>query len=164
MGNVGIGTTNPISALSVVGSVSASIGISALSKSFKIEHPLNMNKWLYHGCVEAPRFDNIYRGKKVVTNGTCEVDIDSECNKTGGMTQGTFIALNTNLQLYLRNNQTFDGVKGSIIDGKIIINCQNTIDEIEIDWLVIGERKDENVINVPLTSIEGNLICEHNID
>jgi hypothetical protein len=164
MGNVGIGTTNPTSALSVVGSVSASIGISAVSKSFKIEHPLNMNKWLYHGCVEAPRFDNIYRGKKIVTNGQCEVDIDSECNKTGGMTEGTFIALNTNSQLYLRNNQTFDGVKGSIVDGKIIINCQNTKDEIEVDWLVIGERKDENVINVPLTSIEGNLICEHNID
>jgi hypothetical protein len=123
-----------------------------------------MNKWLYHGCVEAPRFDNIYRGKKMVTNGTCEVDIDRECNKTGGMTEGTFIALNTNSQLYLRNNQTFDGVKGTIVDGKIIINCQNTKDEIEVDWLVIGERKDENVINVPLTSIEGNLICEHNID
>ena len=163
LGNVGIGTTNPTSSLSVVGSVSASTGISALSKSFKIEHPLNMNKWLYHGCVEAPRFDNIYRGKKIVTNGQCEVDIDSECNKTGGMTEGTFIALNTNSQLYLRNNHTFDGVKGSIVDGKIIINCQNTKDEIEIDWLVIGERKDENVVNVPLTSIEGNLICEHNI-
>jgi len=164
LGNVGIGTTNPTSALSVVGSVYASIGISALSKSFKIEHPLNMNKWLYHGCVEAPRFDNIYRGKKMVTNGCCYVDIDSECNKTGGMTAGTFIALNTNSQLYLRNNQTFDGVKGKIVDGKIIINCQNIIDEIEVDWLVIGERKDENVINVPLTSIKGNLICEHNID
>jgi len=164
LGNVGIGTTNPTSVLSVVGSVSASIGISAVSKSFKIEHPLNMNKWLYHGCVEAPRFDNIYRGKKLVTNGKSEVNIDNECNTTGGMTEGTFIALNTNAQLYLRNNQTFDGVKGSIVDGKIIINCQNITDEIEVDWLVIGERKDENVINVPLTSIEGNLICEHNID
>jgi len=116
MGNVGIGTTNPMSTLSVVGSVSASIGISAVSKSFKIEHPLNMNKWLYHGCVESPRFDNIYRGKKLVTNGCSEVDIDSECNTVGGMTEGTFIVLNTNCQLYLRNNQTFDGIKGSIVD------------------------------------------------
>jgi len=164
MGNVGIGTTNPTTALEVVGSISASIGISALSKTFKIEHPLNTNKLLYHGCIEAPRFDNLYRGKKIIKNGTCEVNIDSECNDTGGMTEGTFIALNINSQLYIRNNETFDGVKGNIVGGKIIINCQNTIDDIEVDWLVIGERKDENVINVPLTNIEGNLICEHNID
>jgi hypothetical protein len=164
IGNVGIGTTNPITELEVNGTVNASIGISALSKTFKIEHPLNINKWLYHGCVEGSRYENMYRGKKLIINGRCEVDIDEECNDTGGMSKGTFSALNTNSQLYLKNNQTFDCVKGKINDGKIIINCQNNNEQIEVDWLVIGERKDKTVINIPITTTSGNLICEHNIN
>ena len=164
LGNVGIGTTNPTSALHVVGSVSITGDYLTRLKTFKIAHPLNMNKWLYHGCVEAPRFDNIYRGKKLITNGNCEVYIDSECNDSGGMTDGTFISLNANSQLYLQNSNTFDAVKGNIKDGKIIIICENIIDDIEVDWLVIGERRDENIISNRLTNKEGSLICEHNID
>jgi len=168
LGNVGIGTTNPTSALHVLGSVQVNGAINATSltantKNFKIEHPLNINKWLYHGCVESPRFDNIYRGKKKIINGRGEVDIDEECNTTGGMTKGTFVALNTNFSLYVRNNQTYDRVYGIINGEKITINCNNT-EEIEIDWLVIGERKDENIISNKLTNNEGNLICEHDMD
>jgi hypothetical protein len=162
LGNVGIGTTNPISSLQVIGSITIDGSISALYKTFKIEHPLNINKWLYHGCVEGPRFDNIYRGKKTTINGKCEIDIDKECNTTGGMTAGTFNALNTSSQLYITNNDTYDRVSGDIFNGKIKINCENTKDNIEIDWLVIGERKDEHIINVHNTNMEGKLICEHN--
>jgi len=161
LGNVGIGTTNPISSLQVIGSITIDGSISALYKTFKIEHPLNINKWLYHGCVEGPRFDNIYRGKKTTINGKCEIDIDKECNTTGGMTAGTFNALNTSSQLYITNNDTYDRVSGDIFNGKIKINCENTKDNIEIDWLVIGERKDEHIINVHNTNMEGKLICEH---
>jgi len=163
LGNVGIGTTNPTTALHVVGSVSIVGDYLAKTKTFKIEHPLNENKWLYHGCVEAPRFDNIYRGKKVIKNGNCEVNIDRECNDSGGMTEGTFIALNAKSQLYLQNTNTFDAVKGKIKDGKIIIICENIIDDIEVDWLIIGERQDENIKRNRLTNNEGSLICEHNI-
>ena len=169
LGNVGIGTTNPTSALHVLGSVQVNGAINATSltattKNFKIEHPLNINKWLYHGCVESPRFDNIYRGKKKIINGIGEVDIDEECNTTGGMTKGTFVALNTNCQVYLENKQSFDGVKGSIKEGKISINCENTEEEIEVDWLVIGERKDVNIKSNELTNNEGKLICEYEMD
>jgi hypothetical protein len=159
-GNVGIGMTNPTSALHVLGDT-FSTTYSGGSKTFKIEHPLKINKWLYHGCIEGPRFDNIYRGKKLIVEGKAEVDIDAECNTTGGMTSGTFPALNTNYQLYLQNNKTFDRVKGSIEGSKIQIESQNVIDEIEIDWLVVGERHDKNVINPDFTDSDGNLICEH---
>jgi hypothetical protein len=169
LGNVGIGTINPTSALDVLGSVVVNGSIStnsyiASTKTFKIEHPLNINKWLYHGCIEAPRFDNIYRGKKMLINGTCEVDIDSECNNTGGMTAGTFMALNNNFSLHLQNKNSFDGVKGEIIDGKIIISCENIAEEIEVEWLVIGERHDEGIVRNNLTNSEGMLICEHEVN
>jgi hypothetical protein len=168
LGNVGIGTTNPTSALDVIGSVVVNGNITSTSlvanaKNFKIAHPLGLNKSLYHGCVESSRFDNIYRGKKKVINGTCEVDIDNECNTTGGMTAGTFMALNSNFSLYVRNNKTYDRVYGIINGSKITINCENIADEIEIDWLVIGERQDKYVINVPMTTNIGSLICEHEL-
>jgi hypothetical protein len=161
-GNVGIGIANPTNTLHVIGNTHSST-YSAGKKTFKIEHPLKINKWLYHGCIEGPRFDNIYRGKKLIVEGKCEVDIDAECNTTGGMTPGTFSALNTNYQLYLQNNQTYDVVKGVINGSTISIECENITDEIEVDWLVVGERHDEHVISTPLTDSDGNLICEHDM-
>ena len=154
MGNVGIGKT-PTTELDIDGSFIAN------AKNFKIEHPIVNNMHLYHACIEGPRFDNIYRGKKLVVDGYCEVDIDTECNNTGGMIPGTFVALNTDYQLYLQNNQTFDKVKGYIEDGKIKINSLNTTDNILVDWLVIGERQDRGIIKSSLTNAKGKLICEH---
>jgi len=136
--------------------------ITATDKNFKIYHPLGYNKWLYHSSIEAPRYDNIYRGKKTIINGVATVDIDKECNETGGMSVGTFVALNRNPQLYLRNNKTFDKVKGEIIDGNIKIYSENTKDKIEIDWMVMAERHDSNIKQSLLTNNEGNLICEKN--
>jgi hypothetical protein len=156
MGKVGIGTANPSTELDVMGDVTGN------TKNFKIIHPLNDKKWLLHGTIEAPRYENIYRGKKTIKNGKCSISIDRDCNESGGMTQGTFIALNKNYQLYLQNNNTYDKVIGEIgTDGIIRIRCENTTDEIEIDWMVIGERKDSNVINEPITNASGSLICEH---
>ena len=79
------------------------------------------------------------------------------------MTKGTFVALNMNCQVYLENKESYDSVKGEIKEGKITINCNNT-EEIEVDWLVIGERKDENIKSNEITNNEGKLICEHEME
>jgi hypothetical protein len=155
MNKVSINKYNATSQLDINGD------IVGTSKSFKIVHPISKNIYLYHACIEGPRFDNIYRGKKLVINGYCEVDIDSDCNSTGGMTPGTFVALNDNCQLYLQNNQTFDKVRGYIENGIIKIYCINTTENIMVDWLVIGERKDNDVIKSSFTNASGKLICEH---
>ena len=154
-GNVGIGISNPRNKLDVNGD------ISATTKSFSIQHPLNNKMNLYHGNIECPRYDNFYRGRAVIVNGNCIVNIDKECNDTGGLIEGTFDALNTDSQLYLQNNQTFDNVKGYIENGKIYIECENTEDVININWIVIAERKDTDVIKLYNTNINGKLICEH---
>ena len=107
------------------------------------------------------RYDNIYRGRATIVGGTCIVDIDKECNDVGGLIEGTFEALNTDSQLYLQNNQTFDNVKGTIENGKIHIECENTEDEITINWIVIAERKDANLLKLNNTDTAGKLICEH---
>ena len=59
-----------------------------------------------------------------------------------------------NPQLYLRNNKTFDKVKGEIIDGTIKINCENTKDKIEVNWMVMAERQDDNIKQSLLTNNE----------
>ena len=168
MGSVAIGKDNASYAVDLDGLPEASSfniinvngTITSSSKNFKIEHPIVSNMYLYHGCIEGPRFDNMYRGKKLVVGGYCEVDIDTECNNTGGMTPGTFVALNGDSQLYLQNNQTFDKVRGYIENGKIKIFCINTTKNIMVDWLVIGERHDKDVINTTITNTSGKLICE----
>lgn len=151
--NIGIGTDNPKCLLDVRG------GISATTKNFKIEHPLDSNMILYHTSLEAPRYDNIYRGKTIIKNGYGEVNIDKECNTTGGMLEGTFKKLNKNYQLYLRNNETYDGVRGYIEDNLLKIFCESN-ENIVIDWLVIGERDDKEILNNN-KCVSGSLLCEH---
>jgi len=157
MGKVGIGTNNPSGDFEVAGNITKS------SINFKIQHPLNENKWLQHGSLEGPRYDNIYRGKKVISGGYGEINIDTDCNTSGGMSTGTFAALNGNPFLYLRNNQTYDRVIGDIDNGIIKVNCENTIDDIELEWMVIGERKDNAVKRLQITDNQGRLLCERQL-
>ena len=129
-------------------------------KSWRIEHPILEDKDLIHVCIEGPRADNLYRGRKQLCNGECEVNIDLECNTTGGMTEGTFALINKNTQVFVNNNETFDKVVGKVVGNKIIIKCENVNSSCFVDWLVIGERCDKGIINNSSTSSDGSIIVE----
>jgi hypothetical protein len=161
-GNIGIGTsdTNDYK-LKIVGTMTATG-----TKNWQIKHPILKKKYLIHTCIEGTRADNIYRGRKQLINGECVVNIDLECNTTGGMYEGTFELINKNVQTYVINNETYDRVVGKIYGNKLTIKCENDKAECYIDWLVIGERCDDGMINNPLTSSSGSIIVEsdNNID
>ncbi len=68
-GNVGIGTLDPTSRLTVAGNMNVTGSLAKAGGSFLIDHPLDPeNKYLYHSFVESPDMMNIYNGN-VTTDG-----------------------------------------------------------------------------------------------
>ena len=136
----------------IIGSLNVTSGFSANNKQFKIQHPVNENKWLYHTSTEAPRADLIYRGIMKLSNGIGSASIDSSSN----MTIGTFDLLTKNPQLFLQNNESFDRVKGNVESGSIYVISENQNSTASIDWTVIAERKDDEILKSPLYDKIGN--------
>jgi hypothetical protein len=139
--------------LEVVGNVSKGSG------TFKIDHPLpekSETHHLVHSFIEGPQADNIYRGKIELVAGKAEVNIDA----VSGMTEGTFVALNRDIQVFTSNENDWDAVRGKVEGNKLIIECQNTESTATISWLVIGERQDEHIRESKITDDNGKLIVE----
>jgi len=116
--------------------------ISKSGGGFTIKHPVLGDDYrLVHSFVEAPEASNMYRGKAQLVNGTIDVNLDVENN----MTEGTFIALNTNFNVYVNNNDenSWDLVKGKLNGNILTIYSNNPECNAVIDYLVIGERHDE---------------------
>lgn len=152
-GNVGIGTPSPATTLQVNGSLSKSSG------SFRIPHPLPELKDthdLVHSFVESPTADNIYRGKIQLQNGQATVNIDTH----SGMTEGTFAALNGNVQVFLQNDSGWDLVRGSVSDNILTIISQNQQSSDTISWLIIAERQDEHMLETGWTDEFGRPTLE----
>jgi len=143
-----------------IAAVSAYIGtLSKGSGSFKIDHPLESKTnthHLVHSFVEAPQADNIYRGKVDLVDGSATVNIDT----VAGMTAGTFVALNTDVQCFTSNESDWDAVKGSVSGNILTISCQNTSSTATVSWLVIGERQDQHMIDTDWTDENGKVIVE----
>ena len=137
----------------------------ALSKgsgSFEIPHPLDSKKgthFLRHSFIEGPQCDNIYRGTVALSGGSASVNLDS----VSGMTDGTFVALNTDVQVFTTNETDWDSVKGSVSGNVLTISCQNSSSTATVSWLVIGERQDDVIVSSPLTDGSGKLILEPEI-
>lgn len=156
---LGIGTTSPTYELDVTGDINCSGSLSKSSGSFKIDHPLpNMSNthYLYHSFIEGPRADLIYRGVVDLVNGSASVNLDTVSN----MTDGTFEALNRNVQCFVSNESDWDALKGSVSGNILTVSCQNTSSTAKVSWMVVGERKDKNMYDIAWTDNEGRVVPE----
>lgn len=141
------------------GSLTIGGAFTASSKSFKIDHPLVSKKdthHLLHMSVESPQADLIYRGKVTLVDGAAQVNIDT----ASGMTEGTFVALCTDVQCFTSNESDWDAVKGNVTENILTINCQNSSSTATISWMVVGERQDQQILDASLTDENGKVIVE----
>ena len=76
------------------------------------------------------------------------------------MTEGTFVALNRDVQCFTTNETGWTAVKGSVTGNQLTIIAQENTCTDTISWMVIGERQDETVKSLDLTDNDGNLIVE----
>ena len=152
---------NPSTRMHINSTGNVNIG-GALSKgsgSFKIDHPLESKKdthHLVHSFVEAPQADNIYRGKATLSNGSIEINLDT----ISGMSEGTFVLLNTDIQCFTSNESDWDSVKGFVSGNILTISCQNEDSTATVSWLVIGERQDQHMLDTSWTDENGKVIVE----
>jgi hypothetical protein len=129
------------------------------SGTFRISHPLESlseTHDLVHSFIEGPRADLIYRGKVTLVNGTATINID----ETVGMTEGTFVALNRDIQCFTTNESGWDLVKGKVEGNILTITSQNTESTNEISWMVVGERQDKHIKDTDWTDENGKPILE----
>tara|TARA_R110002020_G_scaffold123484_1_gene279986 strand:- start:5578 stop:6921 length:1344 start_codon:yes stop_codon:yes gene_type:complete len=123
------------------------------SGSFDIAHPTKGGDWrLRHSFIEGPKCDNIYRGTVTLSGGSATVDLDTVSN----MTAGTFEALNKNLWSMVSSSG--NAVTWSLSGKTLTINGP---DSAVCSWMVIGERKDQAIINSNITDTDGELVVEY---
>jgi hypothetical protein len=141
-------TTNIIGCTQVI----CSGDLGGASKSFLIDHPLVEGKKLRHISVESNKADLIYRG----VAGVGEVNMD----KATGMTEGTFVTLVKNCQVFIQNNQGWDKFKGSVSGNTLTIESENSDSTDQVEWMVIGQRKDPTILGLDITDNQGEIILE----
>ena len=133
------------------------------TKNFKIPHPLvglTTTTHLYHTTLEGPQADLIYRGVVDLVDGSATVNIDTAAR----MTEGTFEVLCNNVSCFTSNETDWTAVKGSVSGNILTITAQDNTSTASVSWMVVGERKDQDMIDCHLTDDNGRLITEHNID
>ena len=141
----------------IIGSLNVSSGLTVpKGKQFKIQHPKNPDKWLYHTALESPRADLIYRGVCELNEGFASCSIDSASR----MEEGTFYSFTKNPQLFLQNDSGFDRLKGSVVSGSVQIYSENNQSTDIVSWMVVAERNDKDITESPLYDKYGNYRTE----
>ena len=151
-GNDHLLTINGAGAVVIGGSLSKGSG------SFKIDHPLASKRdthHLVHSFIEGPQADNIYRGKVNLVEGSATVNIDT----VSGMSEGTYVLLNTNTQCFTSNESGWTAVKGSVSGNILTISSQESCTDT-ISWMVVGERHDQHMLDTEWTDENGKVIVE----
>ena len=146
------------SSVAITGSLSVSSSFSKGSGSFKIDHPLPAKTEthnLVHSFIEGPQADNIYRGKVDLVDGSATVNIDT----VSGMSEGTYVLLNTNTQCFTSNESGWTAVKGSVSGNILTITAQESCTDT-ISWMVVGERHDQHMLDTEWTDENGKVIVE----
>lgn len=141
------------------GNVTIRGALSKGSGSFRIPHPVaskTATHDLVHSFLEAPQADNLYRGKVDLVAGTATVNIDT----VAGMTEGTFAALNREVQCFTSNETGWTAVKGSVSGNMLTITAQDSSCTDTISWMVVGERKDQHMYDTDWTDDNGKVIVE----
>lgn len=125
------------------------------TKSFTINHPTEENHYIRHSCVESPRYDNVYRDQITLVDGYAEINIDKHFN----MIDGTFLALNREFSIYTSNQTSFTRLKSSLEGNVLKITAKEPTADV-ISFMVIGERKDKEVMDIATSDVNGKLILE----
>ena len=144
------------------GNIIAQGSITGNSKNFSIPHPLSSltsTKKLVHASIESPQLDLIYRGKVNLVDGAATINIDT----VSGMSDGTFVLLNGNVQCFTTNETGWTNIKGSVSGNVLTIIAQDNSCTDTISWMVIGERQDDAAKSSYTTDNSGNLIVEPSI-
>lgn len=122
--------------------------ITAATKNFKIDHPLDpLNKYLQHSCIESDVRMNIYKGR-VTTDGKgyAWVQLPSY-----------FEALNKNIEYHLTViGQFAQAIVGEEVQGnRFLIRTDKP--NVKVSWQVLGERQDAYARAHPLIVEEEKL-------
>ena len=116
-----------------IGNVRISGMLSAASKSFRIDHPLDpVNKYLNHSAVESPNMMTVYNGN-ITTDSTGEAIVDLP---------SYFEILNGDFKYQLTVIGSFAQaiVKSEIEDNRFVISTDQP--NVKVSWQVAGVRRD----------------------
>lgn len=148
------GVTNTAITIDQLGAVTVHGALSKGSGTFDIPHPTRNDPWrLRHSFIEGPKADLLYRGTATIAgSGSIAIDLDT----VSGLTAGTWQALNQDpwSMVTSSGNAVTWALSGKTltITGPAGAVCQ---------WMVIGERRDQTVIDWEATDSDGHLITEY---
>ena len=79
------------------------------------------------------------------------------------MSEGTFVALNRDVQCFTTNESGWGAIKGSVSGNVLTITAQDSSSTDTISWMVVGERQDDAVKKSNSTDSDGHLIVEKDV-